>query len=185
MTEAYFKKFKYGLISLVVIFTIVHLSWEYLTGGVVAHHLMARADMPSVSNWWGILILPILAWFTTVRINNRIKFRPVDEDTENRIPSGILIGLFGMLTLSILQSISFEFGFPSITMYIAIGVLLLGLFLPIYRAECFLGHVLGATFTFGPVIPLIGFSAMAIISALSNLVIKPLLVRVMSRKDVA
>jgi uncharacterized membrane protein YecN with MAPEG domain len=146
---------------------------------------MARSDMPSVSNWWGILILPFLAWFTTVRIKNRIEFRQEDELTESRLPRGILIGLFGMLTLSVLQAISFEFGYPNITMYIALGVLLTGLFLPIYRAECFLGHVLGATFTFGPIIPLIGILVMAIISALSNLVIKPLLVKVVARKNVA
>jgi len=183
MTEEYFKKLKYGLISLVVIFTIVQLSWEHFIGGVQAHHLMARSDMPSISNWWGILILPLLAWFTTVRIKNRIKFRHQGEAKQNKLPRVILIGLFGMLALSIMQSISFEFGFPNITMTMALGVLLTGLFLPIYRAECFLGHVLGATFTFGPIIPLIGFSVMALISALSNLVVKPLLLNVVASKD--
>lgn len=184
MTEGHFKKLKYGLISLVVIFTVVHLLWEHLNGGVVAHHLLARADMPSVSNWWGILVLPFLAWFTTNRIKKRIEFRQKDEATDNRLPKAILIGLFGMFLLSMMQSISFEFGYPNITMYIALGVLLMGLFLPIYRAECFLGHVLGATFTFGPIIPFIGISVMAIISALSNLVIKPLLIKVTGRKKV-
>lgn len=184
MTEGYFNKLKYGLISLVVIYTIVHLSWEHFNGGVVAHHLLARADMPSVSNWWGILVLPFLAWFTTTRIKKRIEFRQKDETTDNRLPKAILIGLFGMLLLSMMQSISFEFGYPNLTMYIALGVLLMGLFLPIYRAECFFGHVLGATFTFGSIIPLIGFSVMAIISALSNLVIKPLLIKVTGRKKV-
>jgi len=81
----------------------------------------------------------------------------MDGDAHNRIPSGILIGLLGMLILSILQSISFALGFQNITMHIAIGILIMVLFLPIYRAECFLGHVLGATVTFGPVIPLLVF----------------------------
>jgi hypothetical protein len=33
------------------------------------------------------------------------------------------------------------------------GILLIALFYPIYRAECLLGFVLGMTFTFGAVLP--------------------------------
>jgi len=34
-----------------------------------------------------------------------------------------------------------------------IGMLLLALFFPIYRAECILGFVIGMTFTFGAALP--------------------------------
>jgi len=92
-----------------------------------------------------------------------------------KIPNGILIDFFGMLIVSILQSLAFKFGYENITMYMALGVLITGLFLPICRAECLLGHVLGAAFTFGPVLPLIGILVMALVSAFSNLCLKPLI----------
>lgn len=178
MSEKYFKTIKYTLILIVVIVELCHLAWEHFNGGVLSHHLLNRSDYPSISNWWGIIILPLLAWFATTRIKRRITFTPKDVPAAQKIPTGIVIGFFGMLTVSILQSLAFQFGYQNITMYMALGVLITGLFLPIYRAECILGHVLGAAFTFGPVIPLIGMFVMGSISAFSNLGLKPLVLRI-------
>ncbi len=178
MTEKYFKRIKYYLIAIVVIVELAHLSWEHFNGGILSHHLLNRADYPSISNGWGIIILPLLAWFSTVRIKKRIAFASDGAPAAQPIPTGILVGFFGMLVVSILQSLAFKFGYQNITMYMALGVLITGLFLPIYRAECVLGHVLGAAFTFGPVIPLIGMFVMGSVSALSNLGVKPLIIRI-------
>lgn len=35
--------------------------WQHLDGGVPAHHLLADPSLPSLSNWWGLLALPLLA----------------------------------------------------------------------------------------------------------------------------
>ncbi|QIB65753.1 hypothetical protein [Kineobactrum salinum] len=183
MDETYFKTIRAYLVSIVTVFVLGHLGWQHFNGGVVSHHLLHRADFPAISNWWGIVILPFLAWFATTRIRKRIAFQSDAASAGRKIPNGILIGFFGMLLASLLQSVAFEFGYENITMYIALAVLLIGLFLPIYRAECILGHVLGATFTFGPVIPIIGMLVIAAISALSNLCIKPLLIRLYRRGE--
>ncbi|KAA3613857.1 MAG: hypothetical protein DWQ05_16410 [Calditrichaeota bacterium] len=185
MSEKYFKTIKYYLISIVVLFEVGHLLWEHLNGGVLSHRLLHSSDYPAMSNWWGIIILPFLAWFSTVRIKKRIRFQSDDASVPGKIPSAILIGFFGMLIVSILQSIAFNFGYENITMYMALGVLLIGLFLPIYQTEYILGHVLGAAFTFGPIIPVIGIMVMASVSAFSNLVIKPLILRILGRKTSA
>ncbi len=177
MSEKYFNKISTSLITLVVIFVLCHLLWEYFNGGVLSHHLLNRADFPAISNWWEIVILPLLAWFSITRIKKRIQFLPDDESSSKKIPQRILIGFLGMLFISLLQSISFEFGYENITMYLALAVVLIGLFLPIYHAECILGHVLGASFTFGPVIPIIGIVVIATLSAFSNLLMKPLLIK--------
>jgi uncharacterized membrane protein YecN with MAPEG domain len=182
MSEKYYKKIKYYLISIVVILEAGHLLWEHLNGGVLSHHLLNSSDYPAISNWWGIVILPSLAWFSTIRIKKRIRFQADDASVSGKVPIGILVGFFGMLIVSILQSIAFNFGLENITMYMALGVLLVGLFLPIYRTECILGHVLGAAFTFGPVIPVIGILVMASVSAFSNLCVKPLIVRIVGRQ---
>jgi hypothetical protein len=181
MSEKYLEKLSTYFIALVVIFIFVHLLWEYLNGGVLSHHLLNSSDMPAISNWWEIAILPLLAWFATKRIEKRISFKSDDVSADGKIPKGILIGFFGMLIASIFQSLAFELGYGNITMYLALCVLLIGLFLPIYRAECILGYVLGATFTFGPVIPIIGISIFAAISAFSNLLMKPLLGNIWGR----
>lgn len=182
MNENYFTKIKYGLISLVFILEIGHLSWEYFNGGVLSHHLLNRADLPSISNWWGLIIIPLLAWFTTTRISKRIVLPGNGLSGPANIKKVILIGFIGMLTVSTLQSLAFTFGYPNITMYLAIGLLITGIFLPIYRAECILGHVLGAVFIFGPVIPFIGILVMAPVSAFSHLCLKPLLRRIVKNK---
>ncbi len=182
MSEKYFNKIKYYLISIVIILEISHLSWEYMNGGVLSHYLLNRSDYPSISNWWGIIILPLLAWFSTSRIKKRMTFQPGGNLTATKIPTEILIGFFGMLMISSLQSLAFTTGYQNITMYMALGALFMGLFLPIYRAECILGHVLGAAFIFGPVIPFISVFVMAPVSALSHLWLKPLIQRIIARK---
>jgi len=182
MSENHFKRITVYLISIVIIFELGHLFWDHFNGGVLSHHLLNRSDFPAISNWWGIIILPFLAWFSTVRIKKRITFESEDVSVATKIPNEILVGFFGMLIVSVLQSIAFKFGYGNITKYMALGVLLVGLFLPIYRTECILGHVLGAAFTFGPVIPVIGILVMASVSAFSNLCIKPLILRIVGRK---
>lgn len=181
MSEEYFKKLSNYFIASVVFFVLVHLLWEYLNGGVLSHHLLNSSDMPAISNWWEIAILPLLAWFSTMRIKKRISFQSDDPSAKGKIPKEILIGFFGMLLVSVFQSAAFQFGYESITMYTALSVLSIGLFLPIYRVESILGHVLGATFTFGPAIPLIGITVFAAISAFSNLFMKPVLINIWRR----
>jgi len=60
----------------VVAFELSHLFWEYINGGVLSHYLLNRSGFPSISNGWGIVILPLLAWFSTSRIKKRITFPP-------------------------------------------------------------------------------------------------------------
>jgi hypothetical protein len=182
MSEKYFSKIGKHLIAMVVLLELGHLSWEHLNGGVLSHHLLNRSDFPSISNWWGIIILPLLAWFSRARIKRRITFLPDADSSAPNMPTGIVIGFFGMLIASILQSVAFKFGYQDITMYMALGILVTGLLLPIYRVECILGNVLGAVLTFGPVIPLIGMLVMGSISAFSNLGLKPLILRVAGMK---
>ncbi|MEX2334670.1 MAG: hypothetical protein WD600_10460 [Pseudohongiella sp.] len=181
MTEKYFNKLSTYLILLIVVFVLCQLLWEHLNGGVVSHYLLHRSDLPAISNWWGIVILPALAWFATRRIKKRIAFRNDDVSDGGRIPAGILTGFFVMLIVSLLQSVAFVSGYENITMMMALILLLASLFLPIYRAECVLGFVLGAAFTFGAVIPLIGILVIATISAVANLCIGPLLVNLWRR----
>src|SRR6185312_11324004 len=49
------------VVALAALFAIAMLAWEYTHGGVVSHHFLDRRDMPAVSNWWSLAVLPLLA----------------------------------------------------------------------------------------------------------------------------
>ena len=59
--------------------------------------------------------------------------------------------------------------------YMLIGLLLLSLFLPIYRAEYILGFVIGMTYTFGAVLPTGLGCILAIICAVIYLLVRPII----------
>lgn len=179
MTEAHFKKLTYCVILIAVIFEVVHLLWEHLNGGIVSHHLLHRLDYPVISNWWGLLILPFLAWLSMVRIKKRFNFQSDDRSVTRKLLNRALIGFFGMLMLSTLQSASFNIGYENIAIFLSMGLLVVGLFLPIYRAECIFGYVFGSILFTGAIIPLISMLVIASVSLFTALCIKPFILRML------
>ncbi|WP_052750240.1 hypothetical protein [Arsukibacterium sp. MJ3] len=178
MTEKQFEKLKYYVIAITILFVVGHLLWEHLNGGILGHHLMHHSDYPLISNWWGLLILPFLAWLSTVRIEKRVTLQSGDAPVRTKILRVVLIGFFGMLVLSLVQSLSFSIGYENVAIYLSLGLVVVGLFLPIYRAECIFGYVFGSIVFTGAVIPLIGILVIAGISWFSHVCIKPLVFRV-------
>jgi hypothetical protein len=150
------------------------LGWSYYHGGVPSHHILADESLPSFSNWWGGLILPVLTWFLLYRLHKRI-IR--DNNSDNSTPvnylKSILYGFAGALVFGILLSVFFTFAYTDLAGYLMMSVVPLALFLPIYRAECLLGFVMGMTFTFGGVLPTGIGSILLAISAVLYLLIRP------------
>lgn len=133
-------------------FVLIHLLWEYFNGGVTTHHLLARADLPGISNWWGLLTIPVLAWITL----NRIEVRRKKSSLSTPDFSGQVIrGFFGGLIYGLFLAMLWEFGMEAYMPYALLLPLGLALVFPVYRAECLLGFVLGMTYTFGGVLPLL------------------------------
>ncbi len=129
------------------------LTWNYYNGGVPSHHILAREDMPQISNWWGGLLLPLLTWFLLYRIQKRI-VRNAGKNAQATTPAvSIFYGFAGGLLFGMLLSLFFSLGYMEIPGYMLMGLLVLALWLPVYRAECLLGFVIGMTFTFGTVLP--------------------------------
>lgn len=158
---AFTQRFRFSLA--LAILAALHLGLEIMHGGVVTHHLLARADMPGISNWWGLLLLPALAWF----------LYPFMSDPQT--PSGLmglsraaLYRLGGAIFYGGILAISFELGSEQIPA-VMMGILIpLGMVFPLYRAELILGMVVGMTYTFGAVIPTIATSAVAIASCITH-----------------
>jgi len=158
--------------SIVTIAIWALLAWNYYHGGVPSHHILHREDLPAISNWWGGLLLPLLTWFLLYRIQKRVL-----RNNGERIPAGVLYAFAGGLLFGILLSVLFTLSYSNISGYMVIGLFLLALVFPIYRAECILGFVIGMTFTFGVVLPTIFGSILALVGTLLYLYVRPAFIR--------
>ena len=150
------------------LFPAVQLLWEKAHGGIVSHYLLHREDLPAISNVWGLLTIPVLAylafWFLKSR---RLQEGPScpggDRDTVSlaaskptaaHIKKTFWWGLLGGLAFGALLSVFWALGLSEYMGPMLLIPLLLAFFFPSYRAECLLGFVLGMSWTFGGVLPL-------------------------------
>lgn len=163
--------------ALVSLAALTVLSWGHFHGGVTRHHIFNRADMPAISNWWGGLLLPALTWFLLGRINKRLAHQPNEKPEASRHHVKIAIGFAASLLFGLLLAASFLIGYEAITSYLFFGMLVLALFLPVFRAECVLGFVFGMTLAFGAVLPILIGSVVATLSALVHYLIRPVIRR--------
>ena len=130
----------------VTLFVSLLLAGEFFTGGVVIHHLLAQADMPGISNWWGLLTLPLLAWLLFPMVDAQSGLFGFSAPTMMRFLGAAIYGA--------IMAASFELGFDDATGNFLLILIPVGIFYPLYRGEMVVGFVLGMTYTFGGVLPL-------------------------------
>lgn len=160
----------------VALATWAGLAWAHLHGGVPSHHLLARADLPSISNAWGGLLLPALTWFLVGRVHRRLARRAAGPAGAALYPTAVLAGFAGALVFGALLSVFFTRGQAPLTALMAQALVPLALLFPIYRAEYVLGFVLAMTYTFGAMLPT-GFAcAVALMAVVLYRGVRPLAV---------
>lgn len=118
---------------------------EYFSGGVVTHYPLADDSLPGITNWWGMITIPLLAWITMTVIEKRKG--QTDAITKNPFWLGGLIFGFSVGLL-------LEFRLEQILQFYIILPWVFALFLKIYRIETLLGFALGMLYTFGGVLPI-------------------------------
>lgn len=133
----------------VALATALLLAWQHAGPGVSAHHLLADPELPAISNWWGLLLLPLLTWIVAGRIERR--HAGATAAAAAAAAPGFSCGLLFGAAIALF----FSLGRAELCGYLMQGLLLLALFLPIYRAESVLGFVFGMTYAFGPVLPVL------------------------------
>lgn len=158
------------LAACALIFELAHLGWEHLHGGVAAHHLLQRADMPAITNWWGVLLIPALTWFLVGRIERRIAQQPGGNAGSALLARPILAGLIGSLAYGAALSLAFVVNSAALP-FIFLGLFVVSVFVPTYRAQYVLGFVLGMTFTFGAVLPTVIALVLASFARLVHLLV--------------
>lgn len=171
MTPKDFLKFRICATAIVTFMVWGLLIWDYCHEGVPSHHLLQRKDLPEFSNWLGGFLIPLLTWFLLYRIQKRIS----NGAAVFKLPSQVLYSFTSALVFGILLSVFFTLEYTQLPFYMMVSLLILALFLPIYRAECFLGFILGMVVTFGGVLPVLIISILSFIGAVLYLVIRPAL----------
>jgi hypothetical protein len=132
----------------VAAYEMVHLGWEYAHGGVVSHHILQRPDLPAISNGWGLVLLPVLAWFLIGRMQAR------NAQQSKAFPSrDMTLRFVAALAYGAGLATAFSLGYESVTTALFFSLFALALLTALYRAELVLGFVLGMSFVFGAVLP--------------------------------
>lgn len=145
-------KFRLIFTGIVTLLFGLHLAWDYDHGGVPSHHFLHNEDLPAISNWWGVVILPVFTWFLLSLIKKRGNATKESDrfDSWMAIRYGFLSTLLFGLTLSYFFAIG-----SNIPGNMMLGLLVISFIIPIYRSEYLLGFVLGMFYTFGGILPII------------------------------
>ena len=153
---------------------LMQLFWEHTHGGILRHHLLNDASLPAISNVWALLVMPLLGalagWAVTRRTHG---------------PSGALIpaivGFLGALLGGAALSVAFVTSGEAAATQVMMALLVAAVLFPAYRAEYLFGFVMGMTFVFGPVLPVLVACVPMLIAAVSRLVAWPALRWVLRR----
>ena len=163
MNETRFSQFKWYFVSFVTLTIWSMLIWQYLHEGVPSHHLLRRADLPAISNWWGGILLPVLSWVMLGRIQKRILQTPFAEApllSKQTFISFVLSLIYGAML-----SFTFFNGYSDVSSVMFPGILFFAIFFRVYREEFILGFILSMSVTFGAVLPTIFGAIIALASA--------------------
>ncbi len=71
-------------------YACIHLAYEHFTVGVQSHHLLNRAELPAISNWLGLIVLPIIGCLLGIRVRNCLR-----EPGAHQVPLHLWAGLVG------------------------------------------------------------------------------------------
>ena len=107
--------------------------------------------------------------------------RIAKEASSSALPSSFVAYFVGALLFGIVLSVFFTLGNQDVSFYMLIGLLVLAFFLPIYRAECFLGFAIGMTFTFGGVLPILIGTILVLLCSVLYLALRPMALFVSSK----
>jgi hypothetical protein len=133
-----------------LLFGVAHVGFEHLHGGVKSHHLLNRADLPAISNWFGLVVLPLLGGVVALRARACTSAR-----CWAGLPFSMWAATFSALAYGAILATSFTLDAPTITSAAFFGLFAAAVALPVYRVEFVYGFVLGMTLTVGSVLPLL------------------------------
>jgi hypothetical protein len=181
MNQTSLKKIGLAVVAIVSIAIWALLIWEHFHGGVPSHSFMARKDMPSISNWWGGFLLPLLTYFSIYRIQKRVFTEENKVGKPKQMQSILLLFVAGLIYAGSM-AYCFVTDNEDINGILFQGLFILALIFPLYRAEFFLGFVIGMTYTFGAILPTFIASVFVGISYVAHKYLYPFVLKIYKRK---
>ena len=154
------------LTAVVSFYTGVYLLWQHSTTGVPAHHLLHDPQLPAISNWWGLLILPLVTWCLTTLINKRYGLY---------YPKKVWLQLGAASLYALTMTLLFYAGYMSLVSLLAVPfILFVSLFFPVYQAPFLLAYVVVSSAGFGAFIPTLGGFIVAAMAYVTHHFIRPI-----------
>jgi hypothetical protein len=150
--------------------------WEYFHGGVLSHHFFHNEDMPRVSNWWGLLSIPIVTWLS-LSIIQKNENKTHQEKTLSKFE---IYGFIGGLLFGIALTILF-FNESVLSNYLLLLTFVLALFLPLYKPEFYLGFIISMIYEFGGALPVVIGLLLIAVYAIEYFVIRKAFLIILSK----
>lgn len=176
MQQRTFDKATYFILGLITILISSFLLWDYFHGGVPAHHLLANEELPKISNWWGIVSVPLISYLLLRKTRKRMRSE-ADQIPINLVKKVCYSFLTGTL-YAIMLAISFTTGNTQISGLLFLGLPAIALFFPIFQPPYFLGFLVGMMHTFGGVLPIIIGGIMSTFCYLIFTIFHPILIKI-------
>jgi hypothetical protein len=171
------KKIKAIIAGIVTFLIFGFLFWEHFHGGVTCHYILNQQDLPSISNWWSGLLLPILTWFLLSRIEKRLDKQSLQTKQTNNSISKIFWSFLTGLVFGVLLSTSFTSEYKPFLDNVPYILIVLSFIIPVFYSEFILGFVLGMAYTFGAILPMIFILIIASSGFIIYGFIRPLVLR--------
>ena len=176
MNEKSFFKTSLYIAGIIVLVVSGLLFWDYFHGGVPSHHLLAKKNLPEVSNWWGIVTFPLATAILLYRIKKRM-FEKNDLISQQQ-SRNLIISFVGAFVYAAAIAVSFATGNSQISGILFPLIFAIALFIPIYKAEYILGFMVGLLYTFGGFLPVFISVILAAISYLLYQLLHRLMIKI-------
>jgi len=139
---------------------------QHFDQGVAAHYLFQNPELPRLSNWWALVILPVLSWLCLGFVLKRLS-----NSAGNLQPQvkQVFISFFIAVIYGLAISIFFSLGISTGASGLFFAIPFLAIFFKVYRGEYVLGFVIGMSAAFGVVLPTLFALVMALIAWLMHL----------------
>ncbi|MEE4637151.1 MAG: hypothetical protein V2J42_00235 [Wenzhouxiangella sp.] len=85
------------------------LAWRRFHGGVPAHHLLHNPDLPRISDWFGGVLLPVLAWWLLGLAGRRV------QAVASPGLGSVIVGLVTGLAFGAAMAVTFFSGHQQVT----------------------------------------------------------------------
>lgn len=175
MTSKGARRLPFIVVGFAILFAGGYLAWQATHGGVVSHHLLDQRSLPAISNWWGLLTVPLIGALASWSVQRRAIGNPAE------LPMAAVAAGAAALVGVALSVAFFIDGTGNAPLYIILAALVAGLIVPAYRAEYVLGFFVGASYAFGLVLPIIPAVIVVAVSAASHFLVRPALAWVVRR----